>query len=97
MVVTMALRKPTSSQILGAIQAAVRKPGTNPYQIAKARGMPLTTVQRLLTKATNTPLRNVEMQKDALGLNLRIIPAHAPVARHGTGRRHGRGRANRRA
>ena len=69
--------KPTSSTILAGIQQAMREQKTNPYQIAKASGMPLTTVQRLLEKRINVPLRNVEMLAKALGLTI-VLAAKVP-------------------
>lgn len=69
--------KPTSSTILAGIQKAMREQKTNPYQIAKASGMPLTTVQRLLEKRINVPLRNVEMLARALGLTI-VLAAKVP-------------------
>jgi hypothetical protein len=81
--------KPTSSIILAGIQKAMREQKTNPYQIAKASGMPLTTVQRLLEKRINVPLRNVEMLAKALGVTILVAFESKPKAKPGTGRGHG--------
>jgi hypothetical protein len=91
----MPIKKPTNSRILTALQEAAKKQKTNPYQIAKASGMPLTTVQRLLNKKINTPLRNVEMLLAALGTDYRIVADRRPIARPGTGRRRWQGRGHR--
>jgi hypothetical protein len=86
----MAIPIPRTSQILAEIQAAARRQGTNPYRIATASGMPLTTVQRLLTVAINVPLRNVEMLLTALGMDVHVVATNA------TSRRAPAGRARRR-
>ena len=65
--------KPKLSHILSAIQDAVHSLGTNPYQIAKSSGMPLTTVQRLLGIKSNVPLRNAELLTDVLGVRFEIV------------------------
>jgi DNA-binding phage protein len=64
---------PKPSYILAAIRTAVWQQGTNPYQIAKASGIPLTTVQRLLSRKTSLPLRNVEALLDALGVRVVLL------------------------
>jgi hypothetical protein len=91
----MNIKRPTSSRILTAIQAAAREQGTNPYQIAKASGMRLTTVQRLLAKKINTSLRNVEILLAAVGVDFRLVATHRPKAPPATGRGHGNGRGRR--
>lgn len=78
--------RPRSSRILVAIREAVTRQGTNPYQITKASGIPLTTVQRLLAIKINAPLRNVEMLMAVLGLDFTVVPSGKSVARPGTGR-----------
>jgi hypothetical protein len=85
--------KPTVSVILAGIQAAARKQKTNPYQISKASGMPLTTVQRLLTLKINAPLRNVEMLAKVLGLTIAVAATGKGVVPAGTGRKHGKRKA----
>ena len=87
------ITKPTSSAILSEIQGAARKLKTNPYQVAKASGLPLTTVQRLLTIKLNVPLRNVEMLAKALGLMIRLVPNGKSIVLPGTGRKHGKKKA----
>ena len=85
----MCPKRPEQSQILMAIQAAARSQRTNPYQIAKASGMPLTTVQRLLTRRISLPLVNVEMLFEALGLRFQLVATAKTFVEAGTGRRHG--------
>jgi hypothetical protein len=70
---SMTIAKPKSSHILSAIQDAMRRLGTNPYQITKSSGLPLTTVQRLLSIKLNVPLRNVEMLAEALGVRFEVV------------------------
>jgi len=84
----MTITKP--SRILSAIQDAVRSIGTNPYQIAKSSGMPLTTVQRLLGIKSNVPLRNAELLTDVLGVRFEIVANGKAKVKLATGRKHGR-------
>jgi hypothetical protein len=62
-----------SSRILAAIRESAHQQGTNPYQIAKASGMPLTTIQRLLKVKVHVPLRNVETLLEALGVEVKLV------------------------
>ena len=78
------------SRILAAIHAEVARQRTNPYQIAKATGMPVTTVQRFMNRSACVPLRTVESLLDALGVTYRLISSGRTVVHPGTGRRHGR-------
>ena len=71
--------RPAASRILAAIRAQVVRLGTNPYRIARASGLPLTTVQRLLAIPINVPLRNVEMLLEVLGLDFEIVPVRTPI------------------
>ena len=92
----MPIPMPKTSRILAALQDAARRQRTNPYQIAKSSGLPLTTVQRLLTIKLNVPLRNVEMLMEALGLEIQIVSSGKSVVRPGTGRGHGQRRGSHR-
>jgi hypothetical protein len=87
---------PSTSRILAAIRAHVRRLGTNPYRIARSSGMPLTTVQRLLTISINVPLRNVEMLLAVLGLDFDIVSHRTPGWLSGAGPHGGRWRAAKR-
>jgi hypothetical protein len=73
----MRITPPKSSRLLSILRDSARQQGLNPYRIAKSSGLPLTTVQRLLTIKLNVPLRNVEMLMTALGLNLHIVRSRA--------------------
>src|SRR5271156_3254023 len=75
----MRIIPPKSSRLLSVLRDSARQQGLNPYRIAKSSGLPLTTVQRLLTIKLNVPLRNVEMLMQALGLDLQIIGPRAPA------------------
>ena len=88
--------QPGTSRILAAISAHVRRLGTNPYRIARSSGMPLTTVQRLLTVPGNVPLRNVEMLMAVLGLDYDIVPHRLPSWLSGSGPHGGKWRAEKR-
>jgi hypothetical protein len=75
----MRIIPPKSSRLLSVLRDSARQQGLNPYRIAKSSGLPLTTVQRLLTIKLNVPLRNVEMLMEALGLNLQISGPRKPA------------------
>jgi hypothetical protein len=75
----MRIIPPKTSRLLSVLRDSARKQGLNPYRIAKSSGLPLTTVQRLLTIKLNVPLRNVEMLMEALGLNLQISGPRTPA------------------
>jgi DNA-binding phage protein len=92
---TMPITKSPWSYILLALQAAARKQKTNPYQISKASGMSLTTIQRLLSIQANLPLLNVETLLDTLGVDVRLVPKGKPLARPGTQGRRGKRRLRR--
>ncbi len=84
----MRIIPPKTSRLLSVLRDSARQQGLNPYRIAKSSGLPLTTVQRLLTIKLNVPLRNVEMLMEALGLNLQISGPRTPAK---PGRPKGRG------
>lgn len=52
--------------------------------------MPLTTVQRLLSRSANLPVLNAEALLAFLKVKIRIVPNGKPLARPSTGRRHGK-------
>ncbi len=82
--------RPVTSRILAAIRAHAQRLGTNPYRIARESGMPVTTVQRLLSISINVPLRNVEVLMEVLGLDYDIVPHRNPSGRPAPRRRHDR-------
>jgi hypothetical protein len=88
----MKLSRPKSSVILTSIQEAVKNQGTNPYQIAKSSGLPLTTVQRLLSIKLNVPLRNAEMLLTVLGLEIEVVSSGKSKVPAATGRKDGKKR-----
>jgi hypothetical protein len=63
--------RPVTS-LLFFIQQAVALHQTNPYQIAKATGLPLRSIQKLLTQRSNPTLRNVEVILIGLGYRLYV-------------------------
>lgn len=83
----MAITRPSSSLFLAALRDEVKRQGTNPYQVAKASGLPLTTVQRLLSITGNVPLRNVETLLGVLGLEVRIITTRSSASPRSAHRR----------
>jgi hypothetical protein len=89
--------RPATSRILAAIRAHVHRLGTNPYRIARASGMPLTTVQRLLSVSINLPLRNVEVLMEVLGLDYDIVASREPMGLSWPGPRGHRRKAKRRS
>jgi DNA-binding phage protein len=93
----MRISPPKTSHLLSVLRASAQRQGLNPYRIAKSSGLPLTTVQRLLTIKLNVPLRNVEMLMQALGLNLQVVAskkanraAAAPAKTKAKAKRRGR-------
>jgi DNA-binding phage protein len=56
--------------LLRSVQDAAAERHTNAYQIAKATGLPLRSVQKLLRQIHNPTLRNVEVILSGLGLGL---------------------------
>lgn len=85
---------PSASIILAALRDSAKRQGLTSYRIALSSGMPLTTVQRLLSIKENLPLRNIETLLKALGLDLNFT-SNGSAARssrkkrpHGHKRRH---------
>jgi transcriptional regulator with XRE-family HTH domain len=62
---------------------------TNPYQIAKASGLGLATVQRLLTGKVSPSIQNIETALAAFGVEVRVVKAGKALVKPGTGRGHG--------
>lgn len=85
----MSRSRAPSSRILAAIRAESARQRTNPYQIAKASGVPLTTVQRFLSRTTCVPIQRVESLLEALGVTYRLVPSGHSLVSPGTGRQHG--------
>lgn len=85
----MTRERAPSSRILAAIREEVARQRTNPYQIAKASGMSLTTVQRFLGRTTCLPIQNVESILDDLGLTYRLVSSGRSLVNPGTGRGYG--------
>ncbi len=75
----MAGRSFKVDSLLALVQELARREKTNPYQIAKATGLPLRSVQKLLSQATNPTLRNVETILGGFGLAIHVLPG-GPVS-----------------
>jgi DNA-binding phage protein len=58
--------------LLRCMQQAVVRHETNAYQIAKATGLPLRSVQKLLAQKSNPTLKNIEVIFTGLGLALYV-------------------------
>ena len=64
--------------LLGLVQGETTRHRSNPYQIAKATGLPMRSIQKLLAQSSNPTLRNVEMILHGFGLTLHV-DADKPV------------------
>jgi DNA-binding phage protein len=65
--------------LLRAVQRETESHRTNAYQIAKATGLPLRSVQNLLRQVQNPTLRNVEVILTAFGLQMYLCKGAAPT------------------
>ncbi len=59
--------------LLICLQDAAAQRGTNAYQIAKATGLPLRSIQKLLGQTANPTLRNVEVILEAFGMSIYVV------------------------
>jgi DNA-binding phage protein len=73
------------ASLLQCVQRSVARRQTNAYQIAKATGLPLRSVQKLLAQKSNPTLRNVETIMSGLGLSF-FVRIHG-IAKIKPGRR----------
>jgi hypothetical protein len=69
--------------LLSCIQDEAMRRRTNPYQIAKATGLPLRSVQKLLAQKSNPTLKNIEVILDGFGLAILIIEVAKPRIKPG--------------
>jgi DNA-binding phage protein len=69
--------------LLRSVQDAAAERRTNAYQIAKATGLPLRSVQKLLRQTHNPTLRNVEVILSGLGLSLYLKSGGLPTINPG--------------
>ena len=67
------------ASLLALVQDVARRQKTNPYQIAKATGLPLRSIQKLLTQSANPTLRNVEVILDGFGMSIHVV-SDGPVS-----------------
>jgi DNA-binding phage protein len=72
--------------LLACIQDEAMRRRTTPYQIAKATGLPLRSVQKLLAQTTNPTLKNIEMILDGFGLSILVIEVAKPRIKPGRSR-----------
>ncbi len=72
--------------LLSCIQDEAIRRRTNPYQIAKATGLPLRSVQKLLAQKANPTLKNIEVILDGFGLALLLIEVAKPRIKPGRSR-----------
>ena len=66
-------------RLLAAARAAMKEQGTNPYRLAKATGLSVSSVQNLLSERVSPSVRNIELVLHALGFEVRAVKTHAPV------------------
>jgi DNA-binding phage protein len=69
--------------LLTCIHDAVAVQKTNAYQISKATGIPLRSIQILLKQKSNPTLRNVHLLLAGLGLELYVINVGTPAIKPG--------------
>jgi DNA-binding phage protein len=69
--------------LLACIQDEAARRRTNPYQIAKATGLPLRSVQKLLAQKSNPTLKNIEVILDGFGLSILVIEESKPKIKPG--------------
>ena len=77
---------PRIPRLLAAVRAAMKDQGTNPYQIAKATGLSVGSVQNLLSEKVSPSLHNIEVVLHALGLEVQVVKGGRPLAKPGMGR-----------
>lgn len=82
----MVARSVKVDSLLALVQDLAKRQKTNPYQIAKATGLPLRSIQKLLSQSSNPTLRNVEMILGGFGLSIHIVEDRPVTIR--PGRRH---------
>lgn len=75
----MPRRHETIESLLRCLQDRVSSHRTNAYQIAKATGLPLRSVQNLLRQMRNPTLSNVEVILTGLGLQLYVRAEKRPT------------------
>jgi DNA-binding phage protein len=71
------------TSLLTCIHDAVALQKTNAYQIAKATGIPLRSIQNLLKQKSNPTIKNIHLIFTGLGLQLYVIEAGTPRIRPG--------------
>ena len=77
--------------LLHCLQEAAKRHKTNAYQIAKATGLPLRSIQTLLAQRANPTLKNVHAIFDGLGMTIFIQNDHAPKIKPGRSDKQRRG------
>lgn len=77
----MSRRHENIESLLRCLQDSVKAHETNAYQIAKATGLPLRSVQNLLRQIRNPTLSNVEVILTGLGLQLYVRADRKPTIR----------------
>lgn len=69
------------ASLLTYIQDAAARHKTNAYQITKATGIPLHSVQKLLQQTSNPTLKNIHLLLDGFGVELYAIDTGKPLIR----------------
>jgi transcriptional regulator with XRE-family HTH domain len=78
-----------TAKLLGLLRQMADAHGTNAYQIAKASGVTLGSVQNLLAGKAHPTLRNLEAVFAVLGCEIQVVRRGKPSVSPGTGRLHG--------
>lgn len=78
------MAKPTFiPRTLATARAEMKAQGTNPYQLAKATGISVSSIQKLMSEKVSPSLRNIEMVLKALGFEVRVIKTGASSVKPG--------------
>lgn len=68
----------------------MKEQGINPYQLAKATGLSVGSVQNLLSEKVSPSLHNIEIVLDALGYEIQVVRTRAPLTKAVGGGRRGK-------
>jgi DNA-binding phage protein len=92
----MAAKTGNHAFLLAQFQRLVAQQQTNPYQIAKATGISIPSIRKLLKADYNPAIANIELILHGLGYRITLVRDGEPTIEPGTGRGHGVPRGKRR-
>jgi hypothetical protein len=70
-------------RVITAARAAMNAQNTNPYRIAQASGLPVSSVQNLLMGKISPSVHNIEVILEVLGFEVRVVKVGPPLAKPG--------------